>query len=327
MAKGNYQKPGCSGALTPLHPGFWNLHTRAVLQALLVTFLWSTSWVLIKLGLKASLPAVTFAGLRYSLAFLCLLPLVLANPGHRQVIRSFTRFTWVQLALLGLAFYTLTQGAQFVGLAFLPAATLTLMLNFSPIFVALFSGAANQEAPSPVQWGGIALSCLGAVIYFLPFDIPSGETLGFVAALAGLLANAGSSLLGRRVNRSTGLPAILITTVSMGIGGLLLLAAGAVGQGFGRLDGTQWLIIAWLAVVNTAIAFTLWNNTLRTLTAIESSVLNNTMLPQIAILAWIFLGESLGLRQIVGLALVAAGTLIVQVWGAGRLNGRIGIGR
>ncbi len=48
-------------------------HGKAVLQALFVTFLWSTSWVFIKLGLT-DIPALTFAGLRYSLAFLCLLP-------------------------------------------------------------------------------------------------------------------------------------------------------------------------------------------------------------------------------------------------------------
>jgi drug/metabolite transporter (DMT)-like permease len=289
-------------------------HMGAVLQALLVTFLWSTSWVLIKLGLKTSLPAVTFAGLRYSLAFACLLPLVLANPSHRYTLRCLTRAAWMQLALLGLVFYALTQGAQFVGLAFLPAATLTLLLNFSPILVAVFSGLANKEPPSAVQWGGIVLSTLGAVVYFLPFDIPGGQTLGFMAAAIGLLANAGSSLLGRSVNLRTGLPPVVITTVSMGIGGLLLLAAGAVAQGFGQLNLTQWLIIAWLAVVNTALAFTLWNNTLRTLTAIESSILNNTMLPQIAILAWIFLGEALGAWQILGLVLVGVGTLIVQLW-------------
>jgi len=46
----------------------------AVLQALLVTFLWSTSWVLIKVGLE-DLPPLTFAGLRYGLAALVLLPL------------------------------------------------------------------------------------------------------------------------------------------------------------------------------------------------------------------------------------------------------------
>ena len=42
-------------------------HRNALLQALFVTFLWSTSWVLIKLGLR-DIPALTFAGLRYGLA-------------------------------------------------------------------------------------------------------------------------------------------------------------------------------------------------------------------------------------------------------------------
>ena len=36
---------------------------KAVLQALFVTFLWSTSWVFIKFGL-VDIPALTFAGLR-----------------------------------------------------------------------------------------------------------------------------------------------------------------------------------------------------------------------------------------------------------------------
>jgi drug/metabolite transporter (DMT)-like permease len=54
---------------------------------------------------------------------------------------------------------------------------------------------------------------------------------------------------------------------------------------------------------------------LRTLTAMESSIINNTMLIQIAVLAWVFLGESLGLQQIAGLSLAAVGTLIVQLLG------------
>lgn len=95
-------------------------HLRAVLLALLVTFLWSTSWVLIKLGLQASLPPLTFAGLRYTLAFLCLLPFVLMKPSHLQSIKDFSKSTWFLLVLLGLVFYTITQGAQFIGSTMLP---------------------------------------------------------------------------------------------------------------------------------------------------------------------------------------------------------------
>lgn len=55
-----------------------SLHTKAVLQALLITLLCSTSWVLIKIGLQ-DIPALPFAGLRYCLATLCLLPFVLRS--------------------------------------------------------------------------------------------------------------------------------------------------------------------------------------------------------------------------------------------------------
>ena len=291
------------------------LHIKAVLQALFVTFLWSTSWVLVKIGLKASLPAITFAGLRYFIAFLCLIPFILINPTHREVLRTFSRATWGQLALLGIVFYTLTQGAQFVSLAFLPAATLSLLLNFSPIFVALSSGLLKDESPSIIQWGGIILSVVGAIVYFLPLNIPPGrQILGLMIALIGVLANSGSFILGRRINHQSGLAPILVTAISMGIGGLLLLIIGATTQGFGNLNLVQWLIIGWLAVVNTAVAFTLWNNTLKTLTAVESSIINSTMLPQIALLAWLFLNEPLNPRQILGIVLVGVGTLIVQLW-------------
>jgi drug/metabolite transporter (DMT)-like permease len=60
---------------------------RAILQALLVTFLWSTSWVLIKFALN-DIPPLTFAGLRYTIAFLVLLPGLLK---HRIAIRALSR--------------------------------------------------------------------------------------------------------------------------------------------------------------------------------------------------------------------------------------------
>ena len=79
------------------------------------------------------------------------------------------------------------------------------------------------------------------------------------------------------------------------------------------LSPLNWATIIWLALVNTAFAFTLWNHTLRTLSAMESSIINNTMLFQIALLAWLFLGQTLGRRQVAGMVLAALGTLLVQM--------------
>ncbi|MBL8100982.1 MAG: DMT family transporter [Anaerolineales bacterium] len=291
-----------------------NQHIRAVLQALLVTFLWSTSWVLIKIGLKTDLPSITFAGLRYTLAFFCLIPFVILNPDNLKILRGLSIRSWVELTVLGVAFYTITQGAQFVSLALLPAATLSLLMNFSPVLIAFYGSINKHEPTSALQWVGIFLTVLGAIIYFLPLSTPTGQILGLMAALVGLLANSGSAIYGRYINSNSKLSPIIVTAVSMGIGGLLLLMTGYTTQGFGTLNTQQWLIIGWLALINTAFAFTLWNRTLQTLTAVESSIINGTMLPQIAILAWLFLDEPLNIRQILGIICVGIGTLIVQLW-------------
>jgi drug/metabolite transporter (DMT)-like permease len=99
----------------------------------------------------------------------------------------------------------------------------------------------------------------------------------------------------------------------MGIGAVVLLVGGIMGQGLPRLTPMNWGIIIWLAVVNSAFAFTLWNHTLRTLSAMESSIINNTMLFQIAVLAWAFLGEELTVPKVTGMLLAAIGTLVVQI--------------
>ena len=77
---------------------------RAVFLALLVTFLWSTSWILIKRGLQ-EIPPLAFAGLRYGLAFLLLCP---AMWTRRAEVRRLTPGRWAQLAALGLVFYALS---------------------------------------------------------------------------------------------------------------------------------------------------------------------------------------------------------------------------
>ena len=288
-------------------------HRNTILWALLVTLLWSSSWVLIKVGLGGSLPPLTFAGLRYSLAFLMLLPLVLFNAKQRQSLATLSRATWWRLTVLGLLLYAVTQGAQFIGLSLLPAATLTLLLTLTPIMVALLSILHGDEAATAGQWAGTLLSMVGAGIYFFPMVLPAGQMLGLAVGALSLVTNSVAALMGREINRDGRLSPLLITTVSMGIGGLLLLAVGVATQGLGQIDARQWAIIIWLAVANTAFAFTVWNRTMQTLTAVESSIIANLMLPQIAIMAWVFLGEALTARQIVGLALVAIGTLVVQL--------------
>ncbi len=291
-------------------------HALAVLQALLVTFLWSTSWILIKVGLdQLDLAPISFAGLRYALAALILLPLGLRAIRRAPGIGS-DRRVLAAVAGYGLLFVTVAQGAQFLALAVLPATAVSLLLASIPAVVALMALIGGRERATPAQAAGIGLLTLGAALYFGPFDVPVGAGIGFAAAAVCVVAAASSSHVGRLLARRSLEPLggpIGLTAVSMVGGGAALLAIGVAVEGWPALDLGGWLIGAWLAVVNTAFAFTLWNHTLRTLTAVESSVVNNTMTIQIAVLAIVFLGEELGPLQLVGLLLAAAGAAVVQL--------------
>lgn len=288
-------------------------HTKAILLAVFITFLWSTSWILIKFGLRNDLPALSFAGLRYTTAFVCLTVFIFANPTERANLKRLTRADWGWLALLGLIVITLTQGAQFISLSYLPANMVSLILNTTSMFVGLAGIFLLKEIPSRLQWFGIVLTLAGVGVYFLPLTVSGVLGFGLLAAVLTMIGNTASSLLGRKVNLQNHLSPLIVTFVSMGIGSIVLLIIGGVTQGFGHPSISDWGIIAWLALVNTAFAFTVWNYTMQTLTAVESSIINSLMMPQIAIMAWLFLGETISVKQIVGLILVGVGVLVVQL--------------
>ena len=200
-----------------------------------------------------------------------------------------------------------------MGLSLLPAVTVSLLLNFTPVVVAVLAIFMISEIPTALQWTGVILFVAGIFIYFFPVRLSPGEITGLLVMFVGVAANALSAVLGRDINRSGHLSPLVVTVVSMGIGAVILLAAGIILQGLPPLSLTNIIYLLWLAVINTAFAFTLWNLTLRSLTAMESSIINGTMLIQIAVLAYFFLGESISFKEGTGLIFAAAGALLVQL--------------
>ena len=284
---------------------------KAILLALLVTFLWSTSFVIIKIGL-AEIPPLTFAGLRYTIAFVCLLPFAFTKT-NSIVIKNLKKKDWFKLVLLGFLFYAFTQGTQFIGLSLLPAVTVSLWLNFTPLIVAVMAIFLINEFPTKLQWLGVLLFIVGIFTYFFPVALSENQELGLIVMTIGVLANSASAVLGRNINREAKINPVIVTIVSMGIGSLVLLIIGIAIQGLPSISFQNVLYLLWLAVVNTALAFTIWNLTLRSLSAMESSIINGTMLIQIALLAWIFLGETISAQEGIGMLIAASGALLVQL--------------
>jgi drug/metabolite transporter (DMT)-like permease len=280
-------------------------------MALAVTVLWSSSWVIIRFGLDdEGLRPITFAGLRYSTAALVLIGVVASRPRARADVRSLERKELAGLAMLGVVFFALTQGAQFIALDNQPAATTSLVLAMTPLLVAVMAGRSLGERATARQFGGAFLVVGGAVLYFS--GSLAATAIGMIAATVGLSSNVAGSLLGRNINRQHHRSPLVTTTVSMTIGAVVLLGAGVAVEGVPAVTLAGGLVILWLAVVNTALAFNMWNHSLRHLTATESATINNTMLVQIAALAWIFLDESPSLVQVVGILAVTVGITVGQ---------------
>jgi drug/metabolite transporter (DMT)-like permease len=288
-----------------------DVRRRAVLAALFVTMLWSSSWVIIRFGMAdENLPPLTFAGLRYAVAAVVLVAVTAMTRRTRAELRAMSAVTLRRLTVLGVVFYAITQGAQFVAIEAQPVATTSLALSLTPLLVAAASGRLLGEPPSSNLLVGAVLVPVGAAAYL---SAGLGATLtGMTAAAVALGANVTASLLGRSVNRADHTSPLVTTSVSMTIGAVVLLGVGFGADGFVALSLRAMAIIVWLAVVNTAVAFTLWNHSLRHLGAGESAVINNTMLLQIAVLGWIFLDEAPTPVQWLGMLVVSAGIAIAQ---------------
>lgn len=294
-----------AGEQTPSHLGAMGI-------ALFVTVLWSSSWVLIRWGLDGQdLEPITFAGLRYGLAATLVVGWVLFRERPGAFLGVLDGPSTVRIVALGILMYTVTQGAQFVALDNQPAATTSLVLSLTPLLVAGVAVVSLAEIPSSRQVMGALLVAVGSLLFFAG-DL-GATAAGMIAAIVGLAANVAAAVLGRHVNRQARASPSVITALSMTVGAAFLVIIGVAIEGVPQLSPPAWVIIGWLAVVNTAVAFTLWNLSLRRLSAVESAGINNTMLIQIAFLAWVFLDETPGVTEIAGIVFVSLGVFLTQV--------------
>jgi len=279
--------------------------------AILVTILWSSSFVFIKWGL-ADIPPLYFATLRYALAFLVLLVATLlvgrrggTGPGRRKPRSSL-------LVTAGLCGYTIAQGFQFVGLYYLPAVTTSFLLNFTPFFVLILGTTLLGERASITQVGGLGVAIVGAWAFFGE-SAAGGQLLGVVIILVSGLGWAAYVVVVRMLQKEGGVESLRLTTVTMGVGvgGMIVLTL--LSREYAPLTAEGVLIIVWLATVNTALAFFVWNWTLKAIPAYDLTVLQDVMLVEIALFALVFLGEAITPLMVLGIALVLAGVAVVQL--------------
>lgn len=280
--------------------------------AVVTTILWSSSYVLIKWGLS-DIPPLYFATLRYVLAFFILLVLDLAFGRRRTGSARIGRKQLGLLVVAGLAGYTVAQGLQYVGLYYLPAVATSFLLNFTPFFVLILGAVALDEGASWPQLGGLVLAVIGAWAFFSEQAAWGGQVFGVAVVLVSGLGWGVYVVTVRVLHKSARIGSLHLTTVTMGIGACGMVVMTILSGQYAPLNSDGVLTVVWLATANTALAFFMWNWSLKAIPAYELTVLQDLMLVEIAAFAFVFLQETITPLMIGGMALILAGIFVVQV--------------
>ncbi len=278
-----------------------------LLTALLVTMIWSSTFVVVKFGLE-TLGPLTIAGLRYTLGALALLPFLFLRRSKSQPI---SRGLWMRLILIGISSYTIGNGALFWGLKYIPATTGSFLMGLIPLLVMIGGAVYLKEIPTGWQVLGVMISLVGSGVFFWG-GLEPGEPLGIFIVALGLVGFMAFSLLGRGIARERSLDTLVLTTLPLLIGGLISLILALVVEGLPKFTPRSIWVVAWLAFVNTSLGYLLYNHALRDLTALEMNIVMNLTPLFTAMFSWLLLGERLEAYQGIGMLVMIAGVVLVQ---------------
>jgi drug/metabolite transporter (DMT)-like permease len=148
-------------------------------------------------------------------------------------------------------------------------------------------------------------------MFFWP-GLEPGEPLGMGILLLGMLAFSAFNLLGRRIARGREVGTLALTAFPLAIGGGSMLLIALPLEGLPHASWTVWLLILWLAAVNSALAYVIYNHSLKILTAFEMSVVLNLSPAWTAMMAWALLAERLGVLEVLGILVLIVGIVLVQ---------------
>jgi drug/metabolite transporter (DMT)-like permease len=279
----------------------------ALVESIVANLIWASSFVLVKLGLEHSGP-LTVAGLRYFLGALLLLPFVIRKGIS---INSLPPRLWVRLFLIGLSAYTIGNGVLFWGLTYLSATTAAFLMSLIPLLILATGVLWLKEIPTRLQVAGLIVTLAGSVLFF-EAGLSPAELLGIGIVMIALIGFTSFGILGREVARDQQTDTLTLTTIPLALGGGLLLAVAFPLEGLPGFSIIVWGIMLWLALINTALAYLLYNHSLQVLTALEMNVLLNLSPLVTAGLAWLILGKRLGVAQGMGMVIVIVGVILVQ---------------
>ena len=168
-----------------------------------------------------------------------------------------------------------------------------------------------REIPNRVQAVGIFIVLAGMALFFSP-GLKPGEPLGLAIFALALLGFTLFGLLSRIAAIDRQIDTLTLTALPLAIGGGLLLAIAVPLEGLPSASLRTWGLVLFLAAINTALGYVLYNHALQSLQAFEMNVLLNLSPIWTAILGWMLLDENLVSKQWAGIFVVLVGVMLVQ---------------
>ncbi len=205
--------------------------------------------------------------------------------------------------LLAAHYVTFFMGIQVGGVA-----VGTLGFACFPAFTTLFESIAYRERPSSRELQCLALVTLGLVCTAPSFSLAHDGTAGLLLGVISGLAYALVTIANRRF--ASHLP-ILQTTWWQNVVTAAFLLPFTWWQ-FAEVRALDWLWIACLGLVCSALAYVIFIDSLVVLKALQAALII-TLEPVYAILAaWVVLGDVPGLRVIFGGGIILGAVLLLN---------------
>ena len=223
----------------------------AALLLLLCTMLWGFAFIAQKSAMDSMGP-LTFAGVRYLLGGLLILPLALFE--NRRRAKPLSPRLWAVIGAMSLVFFV-GSWLQQAGLATTTATNGGFLTGLYVFFVPVLGFLMFRTRPHPIILVCVPAALLG--IYYLNGGGLSSFNSGDYLIVVSAVFWAMHVILVGYLARATGLP-VFISAISFLVAGTLALSLAFVIEA-PTWEGISagWLQIAYAGVLSTAVAFTL----------------------------------------------------------------------
>ena len=270
--------------------------------------LWASAFVAIRHLADAFHPGAMALG-RMLVGAACLTVVAL----RRRPLPRPSAADWRVIVAIGVLWYAVYMLALNAGERTVDAGTASMILQLSPIVIAVLAAVFLRESFTPQLGVGLGLAFAGVAIIGFASGDSSGDRsiVGVLLCLIPVAAYSASLVLQKPL--ASRYAAVHLTWLACGIGAIVMLPW--IGQLVGDLRAASTSEILWLVylgVFPTAIAFTTYGYALQHISASRLGI-STYVVPVISIaLAWALLGETPPTLAYLGGAVALVGVAIAR---------------